>query len=252
MKSFWLALSFLTTIPTPTFSANEREASGSVRYYPLVGLLLGLLLWGIAVLFSLFLPTLPTLLSSLLLLTFWVYLTGGLHLDGLMDLADGLGSHRSRDRILEIMKDSRVGAMGVIAGILLIFIKTVSIYEVFNGLPLELLILVPMLARVGLLFPIYFYPYLTERGMGAGLKQGVTRWLLLLWPVVLFVLTVLLLGFSTMIWILFALAFAALFIHRVAKKLGGLTGDAYGAYIEVTETLALLLFNIGHAIYDRI
>ncbi|MCZ4151790.1 adenosylcobinamide-GDP ribazoletransferase, partial [Escherichia coli] len=92
----------------------------SVVYYPLVGAAIGLAVWLGGALFGTVLPALP---AAVLTLTLWVWLTGGLHLDGWMDTADGLLSYRSRERMLEIMKDSRVGAMGVIACVLLLMMK---------------------------------------------------------------------------------------------------------------------------------
>ena len=110
------ALQFLTRLPLPVqLPDSDAVFRRSTVFYPAAGLLIGLLTagsaWGFSYLF-------PFYINAALVLILWVFLSGGLHLDGLMDTADGLLSHRSRERMLEIMKDSRVGAMGVVAGVL--------------------------------------------------------------------------------------------------------------------------------------
>lgn len=98
----------------------------SVVFYPLVGAAIGLCVWLMGALSGAVLPAFP---AAVLTLTLWVWLTGGLHLDGWMDTADGLLSYRTRERMLEIMKDSRVGAMGVIACVLLLMMKAALIAD---------------------------------------------------------------------------------------------------------------------------
>lgn len=115
------AFQFLTRLPVPvTLQYDHAMFRRSVVFYPLVGAVLGLLLSLGGLLLQSFLP--PAAAAALMLLL-WVAMTGALHLDGLMDTADGILSHRSREQMLEIMKDSRVGAMGVVACVLLLLIK---------------------------------------------------------------------------------------------------------------------------------
>lgn len=113
----------------------------SASYYPLVGVVIGIIVWGFAALTSMVLPPLP---CAILTLVVWVWLTGGLHLDGWMDAADALFSYRSRERMLEIMKDSRVGAMGVIACVLLLMLKASLLYTVLVERNVSGLLLLPM------------------------------------------------------------------------------------------------------------
>ncbi|MCR2805528.1 adenosylcobinamide-GDP ribazoletransferase [Paenibacillus soyae] len=123
------ALQFLTRLPVPVQVPFEKPVlSRSVIYFPLAGALIGCALWLASELLDWALPPWP---AAIILVSLWVLLTGGLHLDGWMDTADGVLSHRPRDRMLEIMKDSRVGAMGVIAAVLLLLLKTSVIAELF-------------------------------------------------------------------------------------------------------------------------
>ena len=119
MKPLFYAVAFLTRIPVP-FRFDARDRTKSTAYYPLVGLLIG----GVIAAFDgLIAVHFPPLVRAVLVTACWVFITGGLHLDGLMDVFDGLGSHREPERILAIMKDSRVGAMGVLAAVLILLLK---------------------------------------------------------------------------------------------------------------------------------
>ena len=121
------ALQFLTRFPVAIEVPFEKPVlARSVIYFPLAGGLIGLVLWLASELLMWILPPWP---AAVLIVAAWVALTGGLHLDGWMDTADGVLSHRSRERMLDIMKDSRVGAMGVIAAVLLLLLKTSVIAE---------------------------------------------------------------------------------------------------------------------------
>ncbi|GGE07713.1 adenosylcobinamide-GDP ribazoletransferase [Marinithermofilum abyssi] len=235
MKPLWAAITFLTRIPVP-IRVDEAAWRNSPVYYPLVGLIVGGLAaafdWGIASHF-------PPWVRGVLVIGWWVLITGGLHMDGLMDTADGLGSYRNRERMLEIMKDSRIGAMGVLAAIFLIFIKV----SVAASVPLSAslaapLILAPVWGRFALVWALAGYPYLREKGMGTGLHVTRSSWLIaflfslgLTWVIV---------GVSGGVLALAAIAMTALFCAWVTRRLGGLTGDVYGALVEIVETVVLL------------
>lgn len=237
LGSLFQAISFLTRLPVPSYRYSEADWQKSAAFYPVVGALLGLILWGAAF----FLPVLfSEWLSAVLLLVLWVYLTGGLHLDGWMDLADGLGSHRPRERVLEIMKDSRVGAMGVLAAFLLLLVKMVSIHDVLMANHPSLFLLPPVISRLVLVCAMRFWPYSSKNGIGQGLRKGVNGWCLFagFWFVAL------------LAWVADEAAGLIVFgmslilglgwIHRVYRKLDGLTGDCYGAAVEWTEAVVLI------------
>ncbi|WCK53990.1 adenosylcobinamide-GDP ribazoletransferase [Aneurinibacillus sp. Ricciae_BoGa-3] len=238
MNAFFHALAFLTRIPVPHLSQSAHHWQKSVIFYPLVGALMGglLCLCGMAACFLF-----PRAVAAVLILVCWVFLTGGLHLDGWMDLADGIGSSRPREKIFEIMKDSRVGAMGVIAAVLLLLVKAAALYEIMGEQHLSWLIVPPLMGRLELLIAIRFWPYITEKGLGTGLRMGLSRSALLvnllLAACVLYALN----GAAGLVVYVMALGFTVLFIRMIVKKLGGLTGDCYGAVVEWTEALSLLL-----------
>lgn len=237
MNAFFHAIAFMTRLPVPRLKYSTEDWQLSVAYYPIVGLMIGMLLWGAAWgsahLFSPF-------LASVLTLSFWIYVTGGLHLDGWMDLADGLGSNRSREEVLRIMKDSRVGAMGVIAALLLILLKTAALQEAMNLQILEWLLFPPLLARTLLILAIWHWPYLSETGMGSGMRDGLNRIKLAIGVLLSMGVGYGLGGMKGIFLFLLILLAGWLFLRHIMKRLGGLTGDVYGALVEGAECLTLL------------
>ncbi len=243
MKAFLHALTFLTRLPV-RIKPDPQAWNRSVAYYPLVGAVIGLLLFVAASVLRLFYG--PAL-SAVLLVALWVWLTGGLHLDGLMDTADGLGSSRSRERMLEIMKDSRVGAMGVLAAVLVLAVKGAAVGNLLASADtqtlLALSVLPPVLGRAALLLSIAWWPYLTRDGKGIaeGLKQGLTPARRTVALTACAALTLALAG------PVLAVLLTGVFLftvwrgnYSICRRLGGLTGDTYGALLEVTETVLLL------------
>lgn len=237
MNALFHAIAFLTRLPVPRLSADAKDWERSPGFYPVVGLLLGLLLTGVAWLLQ---HILPVSLVAVLTLTFWVFITGGLHLDGWMDLADGLGSWRDREKVFAIMKDSRVGAMGVTAAILLFLVKGVALYEIGSAGWILMLVLPPLLARTMLVAAIWFWPYITERGLGTGLRSGLSRIIVTTGLCGTAAVVIGVYQVPGLIVILVSTVFAVLFIQRIHHRLSGLTGDCYGALVEWTEACALV------------
>lgn len=239
LNAFFHALAFFTRIPVPWLVPSEEAWKKSVSWYPAVGLVIGLLLWGVNEAgLALFSP----LLAAAITLVGWVYVTGGLHLDGWMDLADGLGSSRPREQILTIMKDSRVGAMGVLAAILLLLLKVAALAELAHTGELMALLLVPMAARTHVLLSIYCWPYLTaDEGVGKGIRDGLTLVPIIFGYAFLGAAGWLIGGWPVLVAAAASLLAALWFSRSVSRKLGGLNGDCYGAVIESSEAVMLLV-----------
>jgi adenosylcobinamide-GDP ribazoletransferase len=243
MSAFLHALTFLTRIPV-RFTAKADDWQKSAPYYPLVGFVIGVILAALGLISALLMPP---LLASVAVTAGWVWVTGGLHLDGLMDTADGIGSSRTRERMIEIMKDSRVGAMGVLASTIQLLLKLCAIFSLITiSFPYSLLVLLlaPALGRAGILLSMSFWPYLhgEEKGMAAGLIKGLTPSKRNLSLVLTAVFAVLFAGpwLAIITWIAW-FGFSWAFNRSICKKLGGLSGDTYGALVELSETLTLLV-----------
>ena len=243
---FLAALHFLTTIPVATRRTfTDAELGASLAYYPLVGALLGVLLalgaalWGSA--FG------PAVAAALTLVT-WVLLTGGLHLDGFMDACDGLLSHRSTEERLRIMRDSHVGAWGVLGGVLALLVQFAALVQIFalaDGRWLGALLLAPVLARWAMSIAVVAFPYGRAEGWGQTLHAQAGRRQLVLASVATLLLVVLLQPLIGLVSWLVVLAAALLVARFALDRLPGLTGDVYGTIAVVSETSVLLVFSVG-------
>lgn len=254
------AFQFLSRFPVKAdLDFSPELLRRSVKYYPVVGAAIGLVVWLFGALTGWAMPSLP---AAVLTLTLWVWLTGGLHLDGWMDSADALLSYRSRERMLEIMKDSRVGAMGVIACILLLLLKASLIFSLlsFGSFSFAVAMLAaPVWSRWFMVWAMFKWPTAREGEGLAGRFRGLHAQDLTWSTVLSLVLTAAGLSGAVIMgsegeaasWIsagvFFVLAplLGTLAGHigagKISSRLGGLTGDTYGALNEGLETLLLLL-----------
>jgi adenosylcobinamide-GDP ribazoletransferase len=242
-NSFLGALNFYTVIPLPRDWVLDFQRIA--RFAPLIGILLGVLLgledWLLELL------EVPVLTRSVLVVAVWVLLTGGLHLDGAIDTADGLAVTDSEKRLI-VMRDSVTGAFGVMAGAILLFLKSAALTDLKIDRFLGLMMAAGW-GRWGQLMAIVFYPYLRDTGKGS-LHQGQIQPLrdisLGLCPL-LALSTWQICSHSQQWWIgvgmgLGGSAIALLTGFWFKHQLGGHTGDTYGATVEWTEALVLCLF----------
>jgi adenosylcobinamide-GDP ribazoletransferase len=230
------AFSFLTRLPVPSVTLRDEDLGRSVAFYPLVGLALGLGAGGLTtVLAGVTSPFLAAALGAGLLAA----LTGGLHLDGLADLFDGLGGGRGdRARILAIMRDGRIGAHGATALVLVLVAKVAAMAELASRGNWVALVLFPCLGRWAATPLVAFLPYARPEGIGRAFvgKTGAREVAIATGTAALVVgLT----GGGLMIPALAAALVEGALGIAMARKLGGLTGDVYGAAIELGEVAVL-------------
>jgi adenosylcobinamide-GDP ribazoletransferase len=239
------AVIFYTTIPLPRMANLNLERIA--RWAPWIGLFLG---GSLAILdWILQKMGLPVLTRSALVVALWLFLTGGLHLDGAMDTADGLAV-TDRDRRLQVMRDSLTGAFGVMAAIALLLLKTAALSDLHSDRALALMGAAGW-GRWGQVGAIAFYPYLRETGKGAFHKQTLRLPQdLLLGLLGLLLLAVLPCAIDFHLWkltLVMTLAGSAIALssgYWFYRRLEGHTGDTYGAVVEWTEAL-LLCFLVG-------
>ena len=238
---FWVALQFLTILPSPVRRPFTRDELGqSLAYFPVVGLLLWLALWGLDSGLSRVLPAMPT---NVLLLAALVLMTGAMHVDGFIDTCDGAAVRRTAEQRLEIMADSRVGAFGVVGGCLLILAKFAALVSLPASVRTAALLLTPVMGRWSMVFAVFAYPYARGKtGKGFAFKEGASRARVL----VALMFTIVIAFVVSRSWhgpALIAALFVAVisFGAYIRSRLGGLTGDSYGAVNEVAEVLTLLV-----------
>ena len=184
---------------------------------------------------------LPTLALAALLVVALVILTGGLHLDGLMDSCDGLLGGRTPERRLEIMRDSRVGSFGVLGGICVLLLKFALLASINSRLLTLALFIVLPCARWAMVLALRVFPSARPTGLGATFRRSVTTPRLVFAGAVSLLIALLtghLIG--GVLWLIATLV-ATLLGLWITRLIGGLTGDSYGAIAEITEAVVLLL-----------
>ncbi|MFA5679328.1 MAG: adenosylcobinamide-GDP ribazoletransferase [Pseudomonas sp.] len=233
-----IALQFLTRLPIrlpglPTPDENGR----SLLWYPMVGLLLGLLL----VLGYGLLDGVSVFVQAAILLSVWVWLSGGLHLDGLADTADAwVGGYGDRERTLAIMKDPACGPIGVITLVLVLLLKWAALVALLQEGHWVVLLLAPWLGRWMLPLLLFTTPYVRPGGMGHTLTEHMPRRSI---PLLLAVnaLAMLLCGWVGVMALLVTLLVGLVVRHYLRERLGGTTGDTAGALVELVELSVLLV-----------
>jgi adenosylcobinamide-GDP ribazoletransferase len=243
VKTFLRAFSFLTILPVGQIPLSEEKGlARSMAFFPLVGLVIGLLLaLGYYLLSFLFSKSLVLWLTIGLL----ALLTRGLHLDGFADTMDGLGSGGPREKTLEVMRDSRIGAFGVIGLILLIGAKYLSLDQLAEQSIPRALILMAVLGRNSMVLVCYRSPYARDgEGLGKPFSENLGLREIALSLISSFGIGLLLIGVKGIVVFfgigLFSLGYRYFFV----KKLSGVTGDILGAANEMSELLCLLLLVI--------
>jgi adenosylcobinamide-GDP ribazoletransferase len=241
MKRFFAAVQFLTILPLPRgLASDERVLGSSLPFFPVVGLGIGaavaLIDWGLGFLF-------PVGVTSVLAVILLIAASGGLHLDGLADTADGFFSSRPRERILEIMRDSRTGPMGVAAIVCVAALKIALLSSIAAPARAGVLLLTPIAGRCALLVHMALLPYARPEGLAGVFHPNGSR-VHVLWALTfLIVVGFLAGGIPGLIAGGISFLFALLFTAYVRRRIGGLTGDTLGAACEWTELAPALVMS---------
>jgi adenosylcobinamide-GDP ribazoletransferase len=239
------AIRFLTIIPIPWGRPQSPQAVGrSQAYFPLVGLGLGLALVGLDQGLGRVLADAP---RAWLLVLALAALSGGMHLDGLADSADGLlgAQGRTPERRLAIMRDGRVGAYGVVALIAVLSLKWSAVLSLPVGVRAEALLLAPCLGRATVVVSTTAFPYARRAGLGLALHQAARGSTLAVAGAIALGAAGALLGWGGLVIAIVVTATALAVGAWATRRLGGLTGDVYGALVEITEVMTLLLVAAG-------
>jgi adenosylcobinamide-GDP ribazoletransferase len=236
------AIAFLTRLPVPSRAAfDTKDVARSMRWFPLVGLLIGGFLAAGLLLFT---RLFPALVTGLLTVAIEALLTGALHLDGLADTADGL-SARDREDVLRIMRDHAIGSYGAVALILAVALKAAMIGTLIErGVALPYLALMPVLGRWSLVFLSATQPYARRTAQeGAPSAGAVTDFVgrveLSASSATAIPLSFLLAGWRGFGAFVVVAAVSALWGSYCRRRIGGVTGDTLGTGAEISEVLVL-------------
>ena len=268
MKGFLLLLSFMTRIPMPKIEYDEEKLGKSMKYFPVVGIIVGFILLFFCIIFNFIFKNLnySTALPLMILVVILTDLitTGALHLDGLADTFDGIFSYRSKHKMLEIMKDSRLGSNGALALILYFLLKFILLFsltiESREG-AIYAIMTYPVVARFCSVVSCASSPYARGSGMGKTFVDNTKTCGLIVATVITLLYTI---GMIFMPFVLFTnyslpiqiimksiliiviiVALSALFAYAFSKlierKIGGITGDTLGALLEISSLLYIVL-----------
>lgn len=245
-RSFLLALGFFTRISVPSFADfEESELNNAAMYFPLVGIILGLLGAGVFILSGYVFPSAIAILFSM---AATVYLTGAFHEDGLADSADGLGGGWDKERILTIMQDSRLGTYGAIALFFVLFAKFQALSALPQSFVAYALVVAHALSRLSAVYMMATLSYVRPAGKAKALanRPGTTRLLVAsvfgLLPLAFLPLAIEVRNIGALfICVLIPVAVISLWWRlKIKRWLGGYTGDCLGAVQQFTE-LAIYL-----------
>jgi len=236
-EGFILAIQFLTRLPVNiSIDFNDENIRKSTFFYPFVGIILGALS---AIPYYLLAPYNKSIASFLTVMTM-IILTGGLHLDGLSDTADGFFSNRDKEKTLEIMKDSRIGAFCVLSLILIILLKYILISNMELNLPIALILSMGN-GRLVVLLQIALKKVARPGGLGDMLHSSKPKKFILSTSI-LYIIIIAFINISYLIPLIGSFIIGELISLYTYKKIGGFTGDVYGATIEIIEAISLLIF----------
>lgn len=246
MKRFISILQFMTRIPINIDTGFDEEFHKTITYFPLVGLVLGVLIYIIGLVSGIFFDS---FITSIIVTLALVILTGGLHIDGLGDTFDAIYSYRDKERMLEIMKDSRLGTNSLLAIMFLILLKIGFIYSIINNNLLWTVIFMPVVARLGVIVMMYKTVTPRENGMG---NLFIGKASTSMFTIAILYTIILMIGISKLIFlastfeammlistIIVLLIFNNLFKKHIYKKIDGVTGDILGCTIELGELIYL-------------
>ncbi|MFR6246426.1 MAG: adenosylcobinamide-GDP ribazoletransferase [Romboutsia timonensis] len=246
MKRFISILQFMTRIPINIDTGFDEEFHKTITYFPLVGLVLGVLIYIIGLVSGIFFDS---FITSIIVTLALVILTGGLHIDGLGDTFDAIYSYRDKERMLEIMKDSRLGTNSLLAIMFLILLKIGFIYSIINNNLLWTVIFMPVVARLGVIVMMYKTVTPRENGMG---NLFIGKASTSMFTIAILYTIILMIGISKLIFlastfeammlistIIILFIFNNLFKKHIYIKIDGVTGDILGCTIELGELIYL-------------
>lgn len=243
MNLLFFAIEFLTIIPCGSSKRtfNEINFSWMIACFPVAGLFIGVLLVAANMALS---KVFPENITNLLLIILLAFITGGLHIDGLADTADGIGSRKSKSEVLDIMKDSRIGTMGVL-GVISIFLLKLYFLNVINVHSKNVvLLLMPAISRWSMLLPMSFFKYARSNGKAKIFIENINFKIVLITTIMVITLNTVFFKLQGLLMLIIVVCISLLAAKIVSNKIEGITGDVLGAVNEISEVVFLASFYI--------
>lgn len=240
MSRFILIIQFLTRIPINiNIDFKEGDLPKGIIYFPIVGLIIGIFNVLIYFIASKIAGGLFPLIASI---TANIIITGGLHVDGLADTCDGIYSSRKKDKMLEIMRDSRVGTNGVIAIFLDLALRITLLANLNGSYILKAIVISPVMGRIMLALLAFKSNYArNDSGLGNLFIGKITLYRILTSSIISFIIITIFMGFKSIIVIGAIIILSVLYKRYMNSKIGGMTGDTLGSGNEIAEIISILI-----------
>ena len=242
-EQFIILIQFMTRLPIPLkVNYSEKKLGKSIKFFPLVGLIIGLILYFINFLIAAYLKNIfySKTIIAIFLIIVEILIVGIIHIDGLADTFDGLFSYAKKEKMLKIMKDSRIGTNGTVILILYFITKTALISEIITINP-KYLIIFPIIARLSTSTNAGLSDYARKSGMSNAIISENGTFEVIFAFVLTNILVFFIIGSKGTIIVFIAFLFIIFFMINVRKKIGGITGDTMGASLELISILVLFL-----------
>ena len=249
-RRFLLSITFLTVLPINfLFSSGGQKEQNYIKeglskssiFFPLVGILIGLILVAVDILLKW--VSIDTLLSNGIILTVWVFLSGGLHLEGFADMVDGFSGGKNQQEIIRIMKDGAIGAKGAIALILLLLLKILLLNSLPFSIRMEALLLAPVMGRWSMVLAGYLgKPASSDNTLSQMFSLYLGKTELVIATLLAMAYSFYLLSFHSAYFFILSGVVTFLIVSYSISKMQGICGDVIGAVNELTEVSVLLLF----------
>lgn len=245
-KGFIMALSMFTVLPTPYIEWDDEGVKNMMKFYPVVGLIVGAIWSTSYYLMNIF--NVSIILKSIFVMIVPFIITGMLHLDGFMDVCDAILSRRDREEKLRILKDSRTGAFAVISLVMLFFLQFGGIYSIFEkNVQFYVLILIPIVSRSGVAYFLLSRVTIKESTLGTYFKKGtnkIDRIIMLISVIIMFVISFFVLNLYGILMIALIIIGITWAVEKCRKEFGGISGDVAGFALVVGEVIGILTLGI--------
>lgn len=254
-KGFLMAISMFTVIPLPRYEWDDEGGKNIMKFYPAIGLIVGLIWYGIFRLLNLLGASI--MVTTAITLTTPFILTGMLHLDGYMDVCDALLSRRNKEEKLRILKDPHTGAFAVISVVMLFIVNFSGLYTVIsnsiqdnsiNNINTSAvgLILIPIISRSLMGYLLLSKEAMKGSSLGAFFKQGtgkVDRFILLSCLIISSIISIFIFGIYGVIMSLSMILISTCLVNSSAKEFDGMSGDSAGYGLVIAETIGILILS---------
>ena len=241
-KGFIMALSMFTVLPTPYIEWDDDGVKNMMKFYPIIGLIVGVI-WSI-IYYLISILNVSIILKSIVIMIVPFIVTGMLHLDGFMDVCDAILSRRDKEEKLRILKDSTTGAFAVISLVILFFLQFGGIYSILEkNTPFYILILIPIVSRSVVAYFLLSRTTIKESTLGTYFKKGTNvkdKIIMIVSLLIMFIMSFVLLNTYGILLVSLITLGIAWAVEKCKKEFGGISGDVAGFALVVGELMGIL------------